>query len=319
MNALGDIAAGYAGGGLREALAGAARGGLTGVREIRVRLDKPLTIRASGGDHFIAGDGVIVKEGGRAYKPTRKDISVTLELLADYSIYAFQEEIKNGFITIPGGHRVGLSGRCVCEGGAVTAMKNVSGLCYRVAGEVIGCGDAVIDLLRVNKGESPRHTMIISPPGCGKTTLLRDIIRILSHEGLNVGVSDERGEIAGTRGGHAGMDLGPSADVLEGCPKTLGMHMLLRSMSPDVIAADELGREEELEAARDILNAGVSLICSAHGTGVADVRAGRILKEIMGFKPPGRAVVLGRGSRPGLILGVYDEQYNNLYGGGAVG
>jgi stage III sporulation protein AA len=161
--------------------------------------------------------------------------------------------------------------------------------------------------------------MIISPPGCGKTTLLRDIIRILSGEGLNVGVSDERGEIAGARGGHTGMDLGPSADVLEGCPKIWGMHMLLRSMSPDVIAADELGRDAELEAARDILNAGVSLICTAHGTGTNDVRAWRVLKEIMDFKPHGRAIVLGRGERPGLIIGVYDERNRNIYGGGDVG
>jgi stage III sporulation protein AA len=160
--------------------------------------------------------------------------------------------------------------------------------------------------------------MIISPPGGGKTTLLRDVVRLLSYKGYNVGVADERGEVAGARSGGS-IDVGPRTDVLDGCPKAAGMRMLLRSMSPDVIAVDEIGRREELDVVTDIVNAGVKLICTAHGAGIEELKARRVFRELLGSGAFKRFILLGRGETPGEIIGVYDEHFVDIYAKGRDG
>jgi len=206
-------------------------------------------------------------EGGEALSAA--ELRETVSLLSAYSLYAFEEELRQGYLTMEGGHRVGFCGKAVMENGEIRTLKQINALNIRIAREQKGWGEMFLPHLL--EGDRLSHTLIVSPPGCGKTTLLRDIVRCLSERMYTVGVVDERGEIAPLRDGIPQMDIGPCTDVLEGCPKAKGMVLLLRSMSPEVIAVDELGRPEDIDAVHEVLHCGVRLIATAHGYDFADM------------------------------------------------
>jgi len=280
------------------------------IKEIRLRVNRPLIIYKDGGEITITPKKEISTNINKGYIVTDQDIKKTMELISNFSLYAFENEIKNGYITIPGGHRIGICGQVVMEGPTIKLIKNFSGLNLRLSHQIFGCGDKVINhIVDADTGQA-RHTMIISPPACGKTTLLRDIIRQLStgdgqRKGLTVGLVDERSEIAGSYLGVAQNDLGPRTDVLDACPKALGMVMLLRSMAPKVIAVDELGKTEDIQALDDIINAGVKVICTVHGKDIEDIRKKAGLKDILNKKVFQRYIVLGQ---VGKIVGIYNEE-----------
>lgn len=192
----------------------------------------------------------------------------TLNKLLNYSYYAYEEEISNGYITIEGGHRVGICGKVTLREGKVHLLKDISSLNIRRSREIIGAADNVMPII---VGNGLTNTLIISPPKCGKTTILRDIARSLSNKGYRVGICDERSEIAGSFNGVPSYELGPRTDILDGCPKALGIIMLIRSMSPDVIITDEIGKTEDVKAIEDALCSGVKIITSIHGNCYEDV------------------------------------------------
>lgn len=274
--------------------------------EIRIRADKPLILYGRGREYAVANNGGLSEAvNENTYRPSLADIGETLERISRYSLYAFEEELRMGYITLPGGHRVGVTGRAVLERQSVRTLRDIGGLNIRIAHQVKGCANGLLPLLWEKTGRLC-HTVIVSPPGCGKTTLLRDIVRQVSdgapgiRNGLTVAVVDERSEIAGCYRGVAQNDVGCRTDVLDACPKAEGMAMLLRAMRPDVIAVDELGGERDARAVEDVLNAGVKLLCTAHGQNREDLRRKPAFKTLMD-KPvferyivlyePGRATV----------------------------
>ncbi len=191
------------------------------------------------------------------YKVSKEDIKEIYEKMTRYSVYAFKDEIKCGYITLEGGYRVGLAGSIIEEEGSVVGIKNISSLNIRIAREIKGCCESIINFIKGN-------VIIISPPCCGKTTLLRDIIRVWSDFGQNICVIDERNEISGSYCGISQLDVGKRTDVLVNVKKKNGFEMALRAMSPNVIAVDEIGFEDDITALKNALNCGVYILCTVH-------------------------------------------------------
>lgn len=233
------------------------------LEEVRIRNGANIVIYSSGKEYEL--------ESRTGSKIDNILINNIFNSLLNHSAYAYQEELANGYITIEGGHRVGICGRTVLENGKVKTIKDISSINIRRSREIIGVSDPCMGYLLKERNRI-YNTIIISPPKCGKTTLLRDMIRNFSGMGFQVGVCDERSEISGMYNGRTSYDLGIRTDVLDGCPKEKGMIMLIRSMSPDLIATDEIGRREDCHAIESAVCAGISLLTTIHGSSFEDVR-----------------------------------------------
>ncbi len=283
------------------------------IEEIRIRAEKPIIIIHKGTEYFISNEGQLCNSINDSYIVNSSEIIKIMELISNYSLYAFDEELRNGYLTLPGGHRVGITGKVVQERNFVKTIKNINGLNIRISHEIKGCANKIISYI-INRNEV-NHTMIISPPACGKTTLLRDIVRQLSDgiygliNGQAISIADERSEIAGCYMGIPQNDVGIRTDVLDGCPKAEGMIMLLRSMSPKIIAVDEIGKEEDIHAINHIINAGIKLICTVHGSSIDEVIKKPILEDLVAKNIFKRFIVL---DKPGSIKGIYNERYENI-------
>ncbi|NLT95891.1 MAG: stage III sporulation protein AA [Clostridia bacterium] len=282
------------------------------LEEIRLRINRPVLLVTSTQHYTVDLKGNYTEEYADGYWVTSDDLEKVLHKISQSSIYAWEEEFKRGYITVPGGHRIGLSGRVILDKGLVKSIKEISGLNFRIARELPGVADPVVPYL-IDRDNKTRHTLIISPPRCGKTTLLRDIIRQLStgipslgFKGVNVGLVDERSELAGTFCGVPQFDIGLRTDVLDGCPKAQGMIMLIRSMAPQVIATDEIGTIEDINAMEEVLNAGISLITTVHGKDLMDIRQRPNLKKVIDQRCFQRIIVLSRSLGVGTIEAILD-------------
>lgn len=238
--------------------------------EIHLGVDKPVCIYFKDGRYFITHKGNITKNRENAVISSGEDIEKTLELITDASVYSLKEEMAKGFITVYGGHRVGISGSAVMRDNKLSHLKDISSLNIRIANEVIGVSDNIISHIACSEGV--RNTLFISPPGAGKTTVLRDIARNLSDTGFRVGIVDERCEIAAMHNGKSSFDLGVSTDVMSGVKKSDGMYMMLRTMSPEIIITDEIGNKEDFIAIGEMLKSGVSVITSIHGRSIDEIK-----------------------------------------------
>lgn len=289
------------------------------MQEIRLRSNKPVIIRKKGQDYYLTLKGTLrgpfFGNITRQMEPpcilTMSDIeSIFLHICRD-SVFAYTDELKNGFITVQGGHRVGVTGHAVMlPKNDISTLRNISALNIRISHEIKGIGEEVLS--RIMRGGYFDNTIIVSPPGAGKTTLLRDMIRILSegaaYGGYHVGIVDERSEIAGTYMGECQNDLGIRSDVLDGCPKVTGINMLIRSMAPQIIAVDELGSLEESKAIIRACYCGCKILATIHGFSVHEVMEQSFMEPLIKDKMIRYYIVLSNKKGVGTIEGIYDKE-----------
>lgn len=246
------------------------------LQEIRIRVDKPIILKLREKDLILQ------------YNILQTEILQIVERLCENSIYAYKNQICEGFITIKGGHRVGLTGSCVIENGKITNIKYISSLNIRIAREVKNCSTRILREIIDIENKTIYNSIIVAPPGRGKTTILRDIIRRLSDgieeinfRGKTCGVVDERGEIAAMFKGTPQNDVGIRTDVIENVSKNKGIHMLIRTMAPEIIACDEIGSKEDVEAIHYALYSGVKGIFTMHGKNVEDIKNNKQIYELI--------------------------------------
>ena len=285
------------------------------LQEIRLRILEPLIIIYHNQEFFVDAAGRLVEDASRGYIITAEDIRDTLDFISQYSLYAYEDEIRQGFLTVQGGHRVGLAGKVIMDDGKIKTLRHISFLNVRLSHQIKGCGKALLPQIRNH--DRVHHTLIISPPRCGKTTLLRDLIRLLSdgytgYPGVTVGVVDERSEIGACFQGVPQNDLGKRTDVLDCCPKAYGMLMLIRSMSPVVVAVDEIGTREDIDAIEYVINAGCSILATVHGNSIEDIRNKPVLRRLVEERIFERYVVLNNQGGVGHIERIFDAQGNVL-------
>lgn len=254
--------------------------------EFRLRMGRPMTI--------LLPDGELAPPGCPARPVNGEDLSAVLEIASHGSVHTVLEQLKNGFITVGGGHRLGICGSGVVRDGGVLNLRQLSSVAIRIAKEVRG--SALEVLLQLYDGGELQNTLIISPPGRGKTTLLRELIRCISDgEGvppLRIGVADERGELAAMENGMPLMDVGARTDVMDGCPKEAGLLMLLRGMNPQVLAMDEVTAPQDLEALATAAGCGVRLLATAHGESLHELRRRPLYRKLMDEGIFRRAVII---------------------------
>lgn len=274
------------------------------LREIRFRTGRGLVLETSTGEVLLNASGRAVTSEKEAYRVTEQDVKTALELLTGYSVYAFEEELRQGYFTVEGGHRIGVAGRAVVEDGRVQRLSYISFLNFRVAHECKGCSEALFQ--RLYGDGQYYHTLLFAPAGCGKTTFLRDLIRLLSNAGLRVGVADERSELAACHYGIPQHDLGMRTDVMDGCPKAEAMVMLLRSMTPQILAADEIGMEADVFAIRAAAGSGCKVVVSAHGGSFEELIRNPVLRTLWEERRFERYVCLEKKGNGFGVKAIYD-------------
>lgn len=276
------------------------------LKEIRLRVGRPLLVIDGCGRGWFLGRRGPASHPSEAEVFNRDDAAEFLRIISRSSVYALEEEFRQGFITLPGGHRVGLCGEVALSDGRPRTLRHVGSFSVRVARQVPGAADPVLPKVAPG-GRRPRHTLIISPPGGGKTTLLRDLARRLGAR-WQVTIIDERSEIAACWHGVPQLDVGPCTDVLDRCPKAQGIMQALRAMAPQVIITDEIGRPEDAAAVLDAMRAGATVIASAHGSSWEDVAARPALQPLLSSCAFELVVVLGDGRRPGTVVAMLEPR-----------
>ena len=322
---------------LREAMKNIEK--LPDLEEIRVRIGQPLFV-CTGQKELVLiwKEGQAASRGLRdsrerniyedAYHVTEQDVLEMQNYISNYSLYAWQEELRNGFLTIQGGHRIGLAGGTTNQDGHIRGISYLTFFNIRVAHEKIGCADGILSQIYcdspnnrsdgdIGKVAGVYNTLIISPPGAGKTTLLRDCIRSFSYGngtecGIKVGLVDERSEIAACYHGIPQNDIGPRTDVMDGCNKPEGIQMLLRTMSPEMIAVDELGTEEDFKAVEQAAYSGCKVIGTVHAGSIKELQEKPNLKKWCEKELFERFVFIEKGEKGVREFKVYNHRWELL-------
>lgn len=299
----------YFSGWMRQRLEAVPEGSRPFIREIRLRLGQPVVLTAKDGPFFLSREGrLLTKPPAFPERASREELLEILKKVCGYSLQSCQQELAQGYYTLPGGHRVGIAGTVSAENGRVNALWQPLSLNFRIARQLPG---AAGDLPRklYSGGERP-SVLIAGVPSSGKTTLLRDLIRRLSMgetgRCLQIAAVDERGELGGGREQGTGLDLGPCTDLLSGYPKGAGMEIALRTLAPDILACDEIGGEGETAAILSSAGAGVPLLATAHGESFAQIARRPALRPLLEAGIFDRLVLLGSSKNPGAVREIID-------------
>jgi stage III sporulation protein AA len=257
----------------------AAAEALSGAEEIRLRAGRAPSVLKNGEERLIAG----------LRKITSEDLDGVLERATGASVHTAQSSIRNGFVSVPGGVRLGLCGSAALRGGEIDGIRRLSSVSIRIPHELKGCADGIYEPLTDGGFKS---TLIISPPGCGKTTLLRELVRRLSDAGHRVSLCDDRGEVAAVWDGEAQFDVGRCTDVMSDAPKGQTSVMLLRAMNPQILAMDEITAPADVQAAEEAVGCGVQLLATAHAAGTADFQTRPLYRRLIEDKVFKNAVTI---------------------------
>ena len=235
--------------------------------EFRLRAGRPMTVLLPAGEEALE---IVVEP---------EELETLCDLATEFSRYAAAETLREGYLSVRGGFRIGLCGSAVMKSGDNTNLKNFSSAVIRIARERQGIANELTPQLFRNGRFL--NTLILSPPGGGKTTLLRDLVRQLSENGQRISLIDERGEVAVMYRGEPQMDVGPHTDVLDACPKSLGIPMVLRAMNPKIIAVDEITVQEDLKAMSLAAGCGVGLLATIHAADVTELMEKPLYRQLL--------------------------------------
>lgn len=275
------------------------------IEEIRIRTDKPITIRVNDSNRILK------------HKVTQEETLRTFEKICENSIYSYRKQICEGFITIKGGHRIGITGQVVMEDNKVININYISSLNFRIARQKLECSNEALKYIINPEENTIYNTLIVSPPGCGKTTMIRDVVRKLSNgikefnfKGRTVGLVDERGEIAAMYKGIPQNDVGVRTDVIDNISKDKGMRMLVRSMAPEIITCDEIGSKEDVQAINYAICSGIKGIFTAHGGNIEEINLNPELADLLKKNVFEKIIFLDT-KQKGVISKVYELDVKN--------
>lgn len=258
----------YFGGNIGAAVKRLSDGFFDEIQEIRLRVNRPAAVSVKNSIRYITADGQLTYNPEFGVIADHRDLQKTFEAVCQYSVHSFQREITEGFVTVRGGHRAGICGTSVIRDFSVENVKNISSVNFRIAREVKGCADELCNKIF---GAGLCSVLIAGAPGSGKTTMLRDMARILGGR-FKTAVIDERGELAAVMNGVPQNDVGINTDVFDGYSKPLGIMTALRVMSPQIIICDEIGSEEDFKALYRASNSGVCAAASIHAANMDELR-----------------------------------------------
>ncbi len=273
------------------------------INEIRMRNNKYLTVVIKGEEFYISSDRGITSDFNSAVKITEEDIDYTFKTALRNSVYSFKREISLGYIITEGGNRVGFCGTAVLdERGKNETLKNISGISIRIAKEVFGIADDLVNRLElINNGL--KNVLILGPPSSGKTTLLRDLCRQIGMK-KRISLIDEKNEISATFKSAAQNDVGNFTDVFDSYTKYYGILSAVKIMSPQLIVCDEIGTKDDLEALDYAINSGVNIIATMHSISIGDALKKPYMKDLFSRRAFDYIVLLGTGNSLGKIINI---------------
>lgn len=288
------------------------------VQEVRIRALRPLTLVCHNGILFVTQSGrttYLYNEG--LHMVEKSEVEESFRIICGYSIHSHKDEIINGYITLPGGHRAGLCGTAAVENDKVIGVRNISSINLRIARQVKGIADRILDtVFSCGRWDS---LLIAGPPSSGKTTVLRDLTAQLASgqlgQYMKTTIVDERGELAAVYSGQAQNDVGVNCDILDGYPKSRGIMIALRTMSPDIIVCDELGGEEDVRAVEAGINAGVKFLATIHAGSKEEIMRREQIRRVLQTGAFSKVLLLQGREKPGEIKEIYDvgELLHEIY------
>lgn len=283
---------------------------LVDVNEIRIRLNNPIIVSVKNKKYYLGEQGFCDKEQAIVCNYTM--LQEIVYKLCENSVYSVNDNLKCGFITLPNGIRCGISGEVVSEDDKIKTIKNFQAVNIRIPHNVVGCSEFALSFLIEKEF---KNTLIISPPGAGKTTFIKDVIYQIykRNYSYNILVADERNEIAGITNGELGFDLGGFADIYTNCSKEFAFKYGIRSMRPDIIVTDEIDIDRDLQTIVDATNCGVKVLATIHSGDIMQLKQKRKFADVLNNKVFDRYIVLSLDEGPGTLKAIYDSKLQCLY------